>query len=475
MTTPDIKSGTDYDLVVIGGGPGGYVAAIRAQQLGMKTLLVEEKDLGGTCLNYGCIPTKALLHAAEIYDIAKHSASYGILIPEAQIDYPAVARKKDQIVRQLRGGVEKQVKSHGGTILKGRARFLDAHTIEVSGPDPKIIRADKFIIATGSRPARPQIPGIDGQRVLDSDALLDLKTCPESLIIIGGGVIGVEFATLFSQMGKKVTILEMMPEILPGTDAELTAILRQKLESDGVKILTGARVTGFESNESASCTYELAGQQHQIEAELIVVAIGRRPNSENLGLQEAGVAVERWFIQVNSRMETTARNIYAIGDVTGKVQLAHVASEQALVAVENAAGHHKEMSYDIIPSCIYTHPEMASVGLTEEAARQRGFQVKTGSFPVAANGKSIIMGLQTGLAKIITDQSTGEILGAHILAPRATDMIAEICVAMKLESTVNEVAETIHPHPTVSEIWLETAQDALQLSIHKPRKNVQSK
>ncbi len=470
-SSPAQKSETyDYDLVIVGGGPGGYVAAIRAEQLGLKTAVIEEKEMGGTCLNWGCIPTKSLLHSAEIAHMAKHSSTYGVIIPEIHIDYPAIVRKKDQVVKQLRSGVEHLVKHHGGEIIRGRARFLDAHTLEVSAPASRVIRAAQTIIATGSRPSKPPIPGIDGARILNSDAILAMTECPESLVIIGGGVIGVEFATVYSQLGKSVTIIEMMPEILPGTDRELITILRKNLEANGVCIITGAKVVSLESAGQAICTYELNGEKSQVHADKILVAIGRKPNSEKLGLENAGVQVESGFIVVDEQMATTAPSIFAIGDVTGKVLLAHVASEQGLVAAGNAAGGKHQMDYRIIPGCIYTEPELASVGLTEDAALKQGLAIKVGKFPVSSNGKSKIVGIHEGLAKIITDAATGEVLGAHILAPRATDMIAEICVAMKLEATYEEIAETIHPHPTVSEILMEAAQDVDHLSIHVPRK-----
>ena len=460
----------DYDLVVIGGGPGGYVAAIRAQQLGLKTAVIEEKDMGGTCLNWGCIPTKALLHSADVFHQAKHSAAYGVIIPEVQIDYPAIVKNKDQVVKQLRSGVEYLVKSNGGEIIRGRARFLDEHTLEVGAPAQRTIRAARTIIATGSRPSKPPIPGIGGALIMDSDAILAMKECPDSLIIIGGGVIGVEFATVYSQLGKAVTIIEMMPEILPGTDRELVAVLRKKLEAGGVRIITGAKVVALDSAAEATCRYELDGQTAEIKAARILVAIGRRPNSENLGLEKTSVKIKRGFIEVNERLETAAASILAIGDVTGKMLLAHVASEQGLVAAANAAGGQHRMDYGIIPACIYTDPELAAVGLTEEAAVKQGFSIKVGKFPVSGNGKSKIVGVHEGLAKIITDTVTGEILGAHILAPRATDMIAEICVAMKLEATYEEVAATIHPHPTVSEILMEAAQDVDGFSVHAAKR-----
>jgi dihydrolipoamide dehydrogenase len=346
---------------------------------------------------------------------------------------------------------------------------VDSHKLEVVGIQKQLLECKKILIATGSRPFKPPIPGIEGSKVLDSDGVLALKTCPERIIIIGGGVIGVEFATIFSTLGKSVVIIEMMEMILPGIDYEIAAMTRRSLEKKGVEIHTSAKVTLIESNDPALCTFIQNDAEKQVSGDLVIVAIGRKPNTENMGLEKIGVATERGFIQIDDAMETSVSDIYAVGDITGKVQLAHFASAQGLVAASHAAGNRQQLHSHLVPSCIYTSPEISSVGLTESEALQTGRPLKIGRFPVNANGKSLICGESEGLVKIITDQLTGEILGAHLMAPRATDMIGEISVAMHLESTIEEIGETIHPHPTVAEMIKEAAHDVEGLCINKPR------
>lgn len=460
-----------FDLTIIGGGPGGYVAAIRAAQLGLRVAVIEEREMGGTCLNRGCIPTKSLLHSAEVYHTSKHSADSGILIDNIRFDYAKIAARKDTVVKQLRSGVEYLVKSNDATILQGRGIILDKNTIEITGKYKQIINTDKIIIATGSRPFKPPIPGIDGNKVLDSDGVLNLTVCPDKVVIIGGGVIGVEFATIYNSLGKEVVIIEMMDSILPGIDMEISQALGKSLEGKGVKIFTGSKVKSIKSDTRAVCTFENNGKELSAEGDIVIVAIGRKPNCEMTGIENVGIELEKGFIKVNECMETSVKGIYAIGDVTGKILLAHVASEQGLTAAGNCAGKHRKMDYSVIPGCIYTSPEVATVGLSEAEALKKGLQPKIGRFPVNANGKSMIMGENEGFIKIITDKATGEILGTHIIGPRATDMISEMCIAMKLESTIEEVANTIHPHPTVSEIIMEAALDVEGICIHKPRLN----
>jgi dihydrolipoamide dehydrogenase len=457
----------DYDLIVIGGGPGGYAAAIRASQLGLRTGLVEKGEMGGTCLNRGCIPTKSLLHSAELYQQAKHGKEFGVISKEVSFDYNIAASRKDAVVKQLRSGVEYLVKKNGCRIFQGEGTIKDAHTVEVSGKDACKMTTDKILIATGSQPSRPPVPGIDRATVLDSDAVLGLKECPDSIVIIGGGVIGVEFATVFNSLGSKVTIIEMTDSLVPGVDAEISTILRQSLEKKGVFIHTGSKVLSIRQGPGSICTFDKAGKEMTIDASAVIVAAGRKPLSVGIGIEKVGVSVERGFIKVNDRMETNVQGIYAIGDVTGKAMLAHVATAQGLVAASNAAGINKKMDYNIIPSCIYTSPEIAAVGMTGEEAVKKGIDIKIGRFPISVNGKSMIMGEREGLAKVISDAETGEILGAHIIGPRATDMITEISLAMKLESTAEELADTIHPHPTVSEVIMEAVHDIEGLSIHK--------
>ena len=454
----------DFDVVVIGAGPGGYVAAIRCAQLGLKTAIVESREMGGTCLNRGCIPTKALLHSAEVYDqITKEGKGLGIKAENVTVDYKAVAARKAKIVKQLSGGVGALVKARKVTILNGTGKLTGKNSFDVDG---KGYTAEKIILATGSEPVRIPIPGIDRAGVLDSDGVLSSGTLPESVVIIGGGVIGIEFATLYNSFGKKVVVVEALPRILNTMDEDVSSTMQALLEGRGVEIHTGAKVVGIE--DGLKVVYEEGGAQASAEGEVVVVAIGRRPVTAGIGLEAAGVkTTEKGFIDVDDAMETNVPGIYAIGDITGKVQLAHVASAQAVVAAANAAGQEKKMAYDIVPSCIYSSPEIASVGLTEAEAKAKGLQVKTGTFSTAGNGRSVILGCPDGFVKLVTEERTGEILGATIMAPHATDMIAEIAAAMKAEATVEEIADTIHPHPTVSEIVMEAAHDVEHLSVHK--------
>lgn len=456
-----------FDAVVIGGGPGGYVAAIRASLLGLKVAIIEEGEMGGTCLNRGCIPTKALLHSAEVYNTVKHSSQFGINVEDISYDYGRICKNKDSVVKRLRTGVEYLVKGNGVQIIPGKGCIKDKNTIEITGKENCTANTDKIIIATGSLPLIPPIPGIDGSKVMNSDEVLEMTECPGKIIIIGGGVIGVEFATILNFLGKDVTIVEMMETLIPSVDTEISTALRKSLEAKGVKVFLGSKVTSILSEKDATCNFMREGKMQEVRGDRIVVAIGRKPNVQNLGLENIGVTLEKGFIMVNERMETSVKGVYAIGDVTGKSLLAHVASAQGIVSADNAAGKNHMMDYTIIPGCIYTHPEIASVGMTEEEAINRKIDYKVGKFQVNANGKAMIMGEKEGLVKIITDQRTGEILGAHIMGPRATDMIAEICVAMKLESTVDELSRTIHPHPTVSEMIMEAAHDVEGLCVHK--------
>jgi len=449
-----------YQAAVVGGGPGGYVAAIRLAQLGVKTVLIEKDKLGGTCLNRGCIPTKSLLHSAEVYKTVREAEKFGVTAKDAAFDYAKISARKDSVVAKLRKGIEYLEKKAGVDVIYGAASFVDAHTLAVNDDT---VTADNIIVATGTAPARISIPGIDLPGVMDSDAVLAMTGCPKSVVIIGGGVIGVEFATLFSTLGVKVSIVEMMDEILPTADQEIAALMHKKLTQGGVEIFTGAKVEKIEPGLKVH--FNQNGSK-SVSGEAVVVAIGRRPVTDGLTLDKAGVSMNRGYIVVDEYLRTSAPHIYAIGDVTGKVQLAHVASAQGLVAAHNIAGGTKKMRYDIIPSCVYSEPEIASVGLTEEQARKT-HSVKVGRFSTAANGRSMIMGESAGLVKIITDEKTGEILGCHIMAPRATDMIGEVASAMRAEGTIEELADTIHAHPTVSEMIMEAAHDVEKLCVHQ--------
>ncbi len=451
---------SQFDIAVLGGGPGGYVAAICAAKQGKTVALVEKRELGGTCLNRGCIPTKALLHSADLYHEIKGAASLGILVDGLAFDYTKIAQRKDAVVRKLRMGIASLMKANRITVFAAEGKLLDVHTIKAGD---ETLTAGQVILAMGSYPAALPIKGIETAK--NSDDVLAMQTLPKSAVIIGGGVIGVEFATLFSSLDMAVTIVEMAPQILPGTDDEMAAAMRKILEKKKVTIYTSAKVLAVD--EGKACLFELDGQQRRAEGEMVVVAVGRKPATQDIGLERCSIAMERGFVKVDDEMRTSAPDVFAIGDITGKMQLAHVASAQALVAAHNACGEHRRMRYDIVPSCIYTVPEIASVGLTEAQARGVGRDVQLGSFPVIANGRSTIMNISEGVAKIVTDVHTGEILGAQIMAPRATDMIAEIAAVMRAEGTIEELADTIHPHPTVSEMVMEAAHDVHHQSCHK--------
>jgi len=456
-----------YDVVVLGGGPGGYAAAIRALQRGLSAAVVERSDMGGTCLNRGCIPTKSLLNSAQQYQAIKAAGRIGVSTGAVEYDFSKMAARKDAVVKQLRSGVEYLVSSNGGVIYRGEGYIKDRNTIEITGGET--IHADKIIIATGSRPAVPPFITVDNKSILDSDGLLSIGRCPQSVIIIGGGVIGIEFATLFAALEKRVTVIEMLESILPGTDPEVSSILKKNLERKGVKFYTGSRVTSLEAGEGVTCEFECQSGVVKAQAEIAAVVTGRKPNSENLGLENLRVQTERGFIKVNERMETSVPGVYAVGDVTGKKMLAHVATAQGIAAAENAAGANKTVDSSLSPACIYSEPEIASVGLTEEEAVKNGFAVRVGRFPVSANGKSTVMGERSGIAKIIAQEGTDKILGAHIIAPRVTEMISEITLAMKCGLSVHDIADTIHPHPTVSEIIMEAAHDVYGMCIDMPK------
>ncbi len=451
-----------YDVAVLGGGPGGYEAAIRCAQYGLKTALVEARELGGTCLNRGCIPTKALLHGAEVWETVGDARALGIRTEGRALDYAALAAFKERQVSLLRRGVESLEKAHGVEVVAGFGRLENANTLEVEG---RRLTARRVILATGSQPALPPISG--AQDALTSDGVLSLTALPASLVIVGGGVIGMEFATLFSSLGVKVTVLEMLPDILPGVDARLSALLRRSLKRRRVDIINNARVTEIGS----TVRYEADGEPRTVQAERCAVCTGRRPQTQGIGLEAVGVRTQRGYVCVNDRMETSVPGIYAVGDITGGPQLAHAASAQGLVAAANCAGLERSMQGRAVPACVYTRPEIACVGLDEQTARAQGSQVRTGVFDVAGNGRCAVMNERLGLCVVVADAQSDELLGAQIMAPRATDLIAEVAAVMRLHGTAEDLANTIHPHPTVSEIVMEAAHDVSGLCCHAlPRK-----
>jgi len=457
-----------YDVMVLGAGPGGYTAAIRAAQLGAKTALVEKQDVGGTCLNRGCIPTKALIESVEAYLSLAQMEAFGVSVKDASFNITKMYERKDQIVKQLRSGVEALVKSNSIELFRGEAKFLTKNSVELTAGDKKTkLEAKNIIIATGSVPVIVPISGADLPGVVTSNEALAFATLPKSIAIIGGGVIGVELASVFAGLGVKVSILEMLPDVLITIDPEISAALKKILARQNIDVFTSAAVkTITESGGLKKIAYETGGVSSYLEAEKVIMATGRKPCTEKLGAAEIGVKMERARIVVDSAQRTSVANIYAIGDASSKIQLAHVAMAEGIVAAENAVGHTAEMDYSAVPSCIYTNPEIACVGLSEKQAREKGIDVIIGRFPLMANGRAMTMGQTTGFVKILADRRDGSIVGAHLFGPHVTEMIAELALAIRLEATLDEIKATIHPHPTLSECLFEAAHDATGECIH---------
>ena len=456
-------------VLVIGGGPGGYVAAIRAAQLGAKVTLIEKDKVGGTCLNRGCMPTKAMLHASEVYDAATRSAEIGILGVDVRVDWEKVQGFRAATVEKLTSGVKALCKANKVKLVMGEAVFTGPKTVQV-GADS--FTADKIIIAAGSYPIIPGIPGLkESKAMLDSTGCLELDHIPESLLVIGGGVIGLELGSVYLRYGAKVTVVEMMPKLLPGMDGELTGLLQHKLEGQGMEILLNSQVVGVsDSEKGAKIAIKTAGGEKTVEAEKILVCVGRGPATKGLGLEKAGIAVEKGFIQTNERMETNVPGVYAIGDCTGKLMLAHAAMAMGEVAAENAMGGDRAFYPEQSPSCAYVGPEFAGVGFTEERAKELGLDYKVGKFPTSGNGRSLVAGHTDGMIKVLAGTRYGEILGVHILAPSTTELIEEAALAIRLEATLEEFTGTIHCHPTVAEAVRECALAVDKKAIHIPNR-----
>ncbi len=451
----------DYDVAVIGGGPGGYVAAIRCAQYGKKVALIEQKHVGGTCLNAGCIPTKVMIKSAELYEEMRGADEFGICVDHIKADFAKIANRRERIVSGLVRGVESLLRKNKITLIHETGELVDAHTIRTRR---KTLTAQDVIIATGSKVALPPINGIDSDNVITSDDILKYTDYPDSMVIVGGGVIGVEFAFILSAYQKDVTIIEMMPTLLTGFDEEIIGAVTKMLKARGVKIETDAKVLKIENDGEVCVRYDLGDEEKTVQAKKCLIAAGRVPNTAQF--KDFGLKMDRQNIVVDDYLRTNFDNIYAIGDATGKVQLAHVASAQGCVAAANINGKNEKMRYNIIPSCVYTMPECACVGMTQKQAEQAGYKIRVGKFPAMANGKSMIEGVNSGFIKIISEETTGEILGAHFFAARATDMIAEIAAVMRSEGTIEELQSTIHPHPTLSEMIMEAAEDVHSLSCH---------
>lgn len=449
----------DYEIIVIGAGPGGYETAIKAAQSGKRTAIVEDKHFGGVCLNEGCIPTKTLVRTANLFTEIKEAPKYaitGVNASDIKVDMVKLQQRKQSVVNTLVNGVQALLRGNKVSIINGHASFKDTHTILVEG---KEYTSEYFIIATGSNTFMPPFIPLEGDtNVITSKEALDVDKLPESVAIIGGGVIGIEFAHVFSHLGTKVTVLELMDHILPMVDEEVSDMVKKRMEKNGVVFYNGAKVKKVQNK---SVIYEYEGEEKSVEAEVVLMAVGRVANTDGLNAEAAGIEFEKKAIKTDEHLQTNIPNIYAIGDVNGKVMLAHTASHEGFVAVANICGEEHTMDYDHIPSCIYLDPEVACIGMTEKQAKEKGYDIKVGKFPMMANGKSLVEGDTDGIVKVILDKELGEILGVHLYGKHVTDMIGEISVAMNLESTAEEVIGAIHPHPTVSEALPEAFMAAL--------------
>jgi dihydrolipoamide dehydrogenase len=490
-----------FDLVVVGGGPGGYPAAIRAAQLGLKTALVEKERPGGVCLNWGCIPTKAMLRSADVLETMQHSAEYGVLADNVRLDWSAVIKRKDRVTKTLTDGVASLLRANGVRVVNGHARFVGPVAVEVvavgeaplgaggplynapPAPDGRpraTLEGRNVIVATGSTPVLLPIPGIDLPGVVTSDGAFLLPDVPRRIVIIGASAVGAEWATMFRAFGSDVTMVELLPTMIPAEDEDMGKALARSFTGRGIKVQTGRTVSEITQVEGGKGRKQPALQvtiadpdgrhPEQVEADVVLVGVGRRPNTEGLDLERTGVATdERGWVQVDEQLRTNVPGVHAIGDLTGTVLLAHVASHQGLVAAGVIAGHDERMHYKAVPAATFTHPEVASVGLTEAKAIQAGHDVVVGRFPFPALGRAQTYGSTEGLVKVVADRRYGEVLGVHIIGPSASDLIPEGVLAMHLEATLADIADTIHAHPTLGESTMEAAMVALGLPVHVTR------
>src|SRR5713101_1723013 len=458
-----------FDVVVIGGGPGGYVAALRAAQLGASTAIVEKDRMGGTCLVRGCIPTKALLQSTEVYSLAKAGEAFGLVTGNVGFDWPTAQKRKTQVVDQLVKGVEGLLKAGGVTSFSGAARLAGKGQVAIDG---QTINAKDIVIATGSAISRIPLKG--AELTIDSDRILELKEVPARLAVIGGGVVGMEFAAMFAALGTKVTVLEMLPQVLPMVDADLVAAYAKHLTGLGGVIQTNAKVTEVvKAKGGLQVQFSAGGEGGAVDADQVLLAVGRSPYTEGLGAEAAGVKLERGRVVVDDHLRTSAQGVWAIGDVIGGIMLAHVASYEGICAVENIAGHARIPDYHAAPNCVYTDPEIAHVGLGEKEAKERGIEVKVGRFPFAAAGRALTLGQTEGFVKVVADAPTGRILGVHIVGPRATDLIAEATLAVQNGLTLDQLDLTMHAHPTLPEAIMEAALAAQGRAIHIANRRTQ--
>lgn len=463
---------TEVDVLVIGAGPGGYVAAIRAAQLGKSVVVVDKDELGGVCLNRGCIPSKALITAAAQYESMQNASQMGIAAENVSVDFSKVQKWKDEITSRLTGGVASLLKGNNAQVVKGEALFVNEREVRViDGYNVDRYRFNHCIIATGSRPIELK-PFPFGGRILSSTEALELKEIPKSLIVIGGGYIGIELGQTFAKFGSKVTVLEGTDTILPGFESEMSRWVSRNLRKLNVDVVTEAMAQKAEQTETdVTVTYTVQGEEKSVTADYVLVTVGRRPNTDELGLEAINMEMdERGFIKVDHQCKTSVDNIYAIGDIVHGPALAHKASYEGKVAAEAIAGHPSAVDYQAIPAVVFSDPELASVGLTETEAKEKGYDVVVGRFPYAANGRALTMNAADGFVKLIGDQQTGLVIGGQIVGPEASNLIAEIGLAIEMGATLEDIALTIHAHPTLGEIAMEAAEGALGRAIHQINK-----
>ncbi len=463
-------SSTKFDLIVLGSGPGGYVAAIRASQLGLKTAIVEAEELGGICLNWGCIPTKALLKSAQVYEYINHASDYGITVKDATADFGSMVKRSRGVADGMSKGVQFLMKKNKIEIISGWGKIQPGKKVEVADKDGRktVYAGDHILIATGARARELPTLKIDNEKVIGYRKAMTLENQPKSMVVVGSGAIGVEFAYFYNAIGTKVTIVEFMDRIVPVEDEEVSKALEKSYKKSGITIMTSSEVTKVDT-KGAGCkvTVKTAKGEEVLECDVVLSAAGVVSNLENIGLEEVGILVDKGKIQVNEYYQTNMPGYYAIGDVVPGPALAHVASAEGIICVEKIAGHHPEaLDYGNIPGCTYCSPEIASVGMTEAKAKAAGHEVRIGKFPFSASGKASASGAKEGFVKLVFDKKYGELLGAHLIGANVTEMIAEIVAIRKLETTGHELIKTVHPHPTMSEAIMEAAAAAYDEVIH---------
>lgn len=465
-----------YEAIVLGGGPGGYVCAIRLAQLGVKTLCIEEEEYGGVCLNWGCIPSKALIANAHFYSKAQTIGAHGIEIDGIKVNPEKMQDWKNGIIKKLTGGVRGLLKANGADILEGRGKLVGKNTIEViekNGGKRRVTASKAVVVATGS--ATIQVPGFefDGEKVIGAREAVSLRKIPERLVVVGGGVIGLELGMVYQSFGTKLTVVELTPQLLPGTDPDCVKIVERSITKHGGTVLKNTRAEGLEKQADGTVVVRVStdGKEQKLECDQVLVAVGMKPRSKGLGLEDLGVQIDaRGFVQTNDQGQTNVEGIYAIGDVSGPPMLAHKASKEGEVVAEVIGGLRAAKDWATIPGIIFTHPEIAMVGLTEDAAKAEGYEIKTGRFPFAALGRAMSIAETDGFVKVVTDAKTKRVLGIHIVGPSASDLISEAALALEMVATAEDMALTVHPHPTLGEALMEASAAALGHAIHMVNK-----